>query len=243
MRGQSGESMNFDNFLRQENRAVFIGLMIILMGAMIFVIGESLSEETSPIERTDTKKLPTYSVLPGEAGVFAGSALALTYLESSAETTGTRKLAGFYKRRAYPGAPPVIPHEIDDPKSFGGKTCLQCHKNGGYVPKFNAFAPATPHPDFLSCKQCHVPIATTDLFKTSTWISADFPDINRQAMPLSPPPIPHPLHMRENCLACHGGPGAVKELRTPHPDRVNCRQCHAAIQTEEEFIRPVILRP
>jgi cytochrome c-type protein NapB len=46
-------------------------------------------------------------------------------------------------------------------------------------------------------------------------------------LPGGPPPIPHGLQMRENCLACHAGPAAVAEIRTPHPTLVNCRQCHA----------------
>jgi cytochrome c-type protein NapB len=44
--------------------------------------------------------------------------------------------------------------------------------------------------------------------------------------------------MRENCRACHAGPGAVAELRTTHPERVSCRQCHAlAAPPAEAFAR------
>jgi cytochrome c-type protein NapB len=57
-------------------------------------------------------------------------------------------------------------------------------------------------------------------------------------MPGSPPPIPHALQMRENCRACHAGPGAVAELRTTHPERVTCRQCHAlGAPPVEAFVR------
>jgi cytochrome c-type protein NapB len=57
-------------------------------------------------------------------------------------------------------------------------------------------------------------------------------------MPASPPPIPHALQMRENCRACHAGPGAVAELRTTHPERVTCRQCHAlGAPPVEAFVR------
>jgi len=42
----------------------------------------------------------------------------------------------------------------------------------------------------------------------------------------APPRIPHALQMRGECLACHAGPGARVELRTTHPERVRCRQCH-----------------
>jgi hypothetical protein len=48
--------------------------------------------------------------------------------------------------------------------------------------------------------------------------------------------------MRENCRACHAGPGAVDVLRTTHPQRVSCRQCHAlAAPAAEAFARPLTL--
>jgi cytochrome c-type protein NapB len=42
----------------------------------------------------------------------------------------------------------------------------------------------------------------------------------------APPEIPHSTWMRETCLACHGGTGA-EGLRTRHPQRQSCTQCHA----------------
>ena len=57
----------------------------------------------------------------------------------------------------------------------------------------------------------------------------------------SPPVIPHKLFMRENCLSCHAGPSAPKEIRMSHPERVNCRQCHVPGNTQEEFERSVDL--
>ena len=44
--------------------------------------------------------------------------------------------------------------------------------------------------------------------------------------PASPPTIPHTLQLRENCLACHGGAASRVEIRTSHPERPRCRQCH-----------------
>ena len=44
--------------------------------------------------------------------------------------------------------------------------------------------------------------------------------------PEQPPVIPHKVFMRENCQACHAGPAARKEIRTEHPERAQCRQCH-----------------
>ena len=52
---------------------------------------------------------------------------------------------------------------------------------------------------------------------------------------------PHDLFFRGNCLACHSGPSAVAEIRTAHPERADCRQCHVAVRipTVDEFIRPI----
>jgi len=32
--------------------------------------------------------------------------------------------------------------------------------------------------------------------------------------------------MRQDCTSCHGVTG-LPGLRTPHPERFNCQQCHA----------------
>ncbi len=42
----------------------------------------------------------------------------------------------------------------------------------------------------------------------------------------APPVIPHTTLMRTDCLSCHG-PAAYAGLRTDHPQRSNCVQCHA----------------
>jgi hypothetical protein len=41
--------------------------------------------------------------------------------------------------------------------------------------------------------------------------------------------------MRENCIACHDGPGAREEVRTNHPERWRCRQCHLPVTTRDGF--------
>jgi cytochrome c-type protein NapB len=56
----------------------------------------------------------------------------------------------------------------------------------------------------------------------------------------SPPLIPHDLQLRGNCLACHAGPGGVEEIRSTHPERANCRQCHLPSAPETPlFTRPL----
>ncbi len=110
---------------------------------------------------------------------------------------------------------------------MGGNVCLQCHQNGGFVEKFNAYAPVTPHPQMVNCKQCHVEKQTQSNFKETNFYKKPAPAVGvNNALLGSPPVIPHQLQMRENCLSCHAGPSAVKELRVEHPERINCRQCH-----------------
>ena len=42
--------------------------------------------------------------------------------------------------------------------------------------------------------------------------------------------------VRANCVACHSGPAAREEIRTTHPERVRCNQCHVPVETVELFL-------
>jgi len=141
------------------------------------------------------------------------------------------------ERRAFDGAPPVIPH-----KSFG-IACIKCHTATGRLVPPEGIAPANPHVgdrragSLTNCKQCHVFANTDQLF-----VAADFVGLHQQYEPAerayksAPPVIPHPTTMRANCLACHGGQAARPEIVCDHPERVNCVQCHvegAAVSTVE----------
>jgi cytochrome c-type protein NapB len=205
---------------------LLIGVTSTLMAAFVFVVGEALREANAPaaLPMTGTGDTPS---IPTETGVFRLSRLGLEYRDTPASPVEGRSLETFHARRAYPGAPPTIPHPLADPTSFGGRTCLACHGDGGWVPKFAAFAPVTPHAELTNCVQCHVASNDAAPFRASAFQAAPHPPIGRAALPGSPPPIPHDLYMRDNCLACHAGPAAVREVRTTHPERVNCRQCHA----------------
>lgn len=180
--------------------------------------------------------------LPGEAGMFRAANPAPGYLdrvrdEPSAERQGGRgrDMTLFESRRAYDGAPPRIPHEMTD--SLPGMNCLSCHSQGGWVERFRAFAPLTPHPEFTQCRQCHVPQNTAGLFAGSGF-ERTRAHPGKPAYEGAPPPMPHGLQMRENCSTCHVGPGAVKEIRTAHPERVNCMQCHVPqVRQAEAFAR------
>jgi cytochrome c-type protein NapB len=82
--------------------------------------------------------------------------------------------------------------------------------------------------------------ARAALFTSTSWRPPAWPELGSSALNDSPPLIPHDLQMRGNCLACHAGPAAVAELRTTHPERANCRQCHVAATVEQGvFTRPL----
>lgn len=207
-------------------RYVRIGMAVALMAAFVVVVGESLREETRPATLPLVAEVEVPSV-PVESGVFRRMAQALAYLDTPETPPGGRTLETFYALRAYPGAPPYVPHPIADATSYGDRTCLSCHAQGGWAPDFEAYAPVTPHPELASCLMCHVPMASgRPTVAAAGWHPMEPPPIRRVALPGGPPPVPHGLQMRENCLACHAGPAAVAEIRTTHPERVNCRQCH-----------------
>lgn len=219
-------------------RSAFIAICAILIGSTIYVVGESVRERGS--SRETTREASQAQTAPPEiaqeAGVFRLSRNALGIATQPASPEKDRDLATFYRRRAYPGAPPIIPHAVKADMDRGKAACLSCHEGGGLVSEFKAFAPVTPHPKLVSCRQCHVSAAGQSLFRETLWQSVSPLELKRAALPGSPPQIPHDLHMRENCLACHGGIGAVKEIRVTHPERVNCRQCHAALQEDTLWV-------
>jgi cytochrome c-type protein NapB len=153
---------------------------------------------------------------------------------------GATKTAALLRatRRAYDGAPPVIPHQ-----DFR-MTCTSCHKPEGVSLPEIGFAPPMPHEltkglsALSDCKQCHVFRRTEETFRGSSFAGLR-QDLRpgRQMHPYAPPVLPHPVFMRENCLACHSGPAAREEIRCDHPERPRCVQCHVPRVTTEEFSR------
>jgi nitrate reductase (cytochrome), electron transfer subunit len=135
------------------------------------------------------------------------------------------------RTRAFDGAPPAIPHPIEQQSAA---TCLVCHAQGMKLGE--KIATRVSHPHYSSCTQCHVetvngsPIQTAEVGVTE--IKNEFAGVLRsgpgsRAMPGAPPMIPHSLHLRNDCLSCHGlvaRPG----LRTTHPWLHNCVQCHVS---------------
>lgn len=133
--------------------------------------------------------------------------------------------------RAFDGAPPRIPHSIAQMETA---ECATCHGSGVRITP-GLTAPAMSHEPFASCTQCHVvdappmPGAERALL-TGPPIDTGFagleaPQSGPRAYPGAPPQIPHPTRMREACVSCHGT--LAEGLRTSHPWRQSCLQCHA----------------
>jgi cytochrome c-type protein NapB len=154
---------------------------------------------------------------------------------------GATKTAALQRaeRRLYDGAPPVIPHEEQS------ATCTSCHNQEGMSVAGLGFAPPSPHSETAGlgevryCRQCHLFQRVADpgdVFVANTFVGLS-QDLRhgRRLNPLAPPVIPHRVFMRENCVACHSGPAAREEIRTSHPERMNCRQCHVEQVTSDTF--------
>jgi cytochrome c-type protein NapB len=128
--------------------------------------------------------------------------------------------------RAFDGAPPTIPHPVEQQTDAN---CLACHSQGMKIGE--RVASRMSHSLLTNCTQCHV--STTSLpFATAVEpVESDFVGVYRagageRAWTGAPPAIPHSTWMRQDCASCHGlvaRPG----LRTTHIWRTNCTQCHA----------------
>ena len=210
-----------------KKRLGIISLFVILFLAFVVIWNYSyqtgLEEAYIPMD-TNSENI---SVIPTESGVFERAEFALEYANMPIDANHQRTLDTYYNNRAYHGAPPSIPHPVKNERSLGGNTCLQCHSNGGFVEKFDAYAPVTPHPEMINCRQCHVIQNSKTLFTSANLVKVHAPKVGvNNALIGTPPMIPHQIQMRENCLSCHAGPAAPKEIRVSHPERINCRQCH-----------------
>lgn len=211
---------------------------------------------------------PPEHPISSEADVFrtGPATLAIWKFDVARRPAKPRTLHVYRTRRAYPGAPPQIPHGLTG-EEFRSGSCTTCHERGGYSPRFGAYVPVTPHPQMGPCLQCHVGVdgitgVTLPSYDPNTicrqchdpndpranppaeWRTTVWPKLQPITPGENPPWIPHDLQIRGNCLACHAGPAAVKEIRTTHPDRTACRDCHVAVNTDPPpFVRPAATGP
>jgi cytochrome c-type protein NapB len=128
-------------------------------------------------------------------------------------------------RRAFDGAPPVVPHPIDQ---MSTSSCIVCHAKGLFIGSVHA--PQISHQVLTNCTQCHVEQSSSRtesfLFAASEFEGLEAPTLGTRAWTGAPPTIPHATNMRDNCQACHG-PTGPQAIRSTHPWRSNCLQCHA----------------
>lgn len=252
-------------------RVFGIGSAVALMLALVLAVGPWLSRDGELQVRVAEPPPPLVEgperPIAAEAGVFRirpGDLAAEPDARRRPEAH-PRTLARYRSMRPYPGAPPAIPHGLTEGE-MRDQSCKTCHERGGYVPRFSAYAPVTPHPEMVSCLQCHAPndalvgVGSPEMSgqhcfqchdlgaRRTPFVPIDWPEPNwsaldGSALPGSPPVIPHGLQFREACVACHTGPSAVAEIRTTHPERANCRQCHVASATETAAGTDVFIRP
>ena len=252
--------------------AVALGLFLLASAATATAAGvvavRRLPEPRPAEPATAPKALlaPPAAPNPAEAEVFRTTPTTLAIAPAfPRERTAHPRTWGTYRYiRAYPGAPPRIPHALS-PDEFRVEICNSCHERGGYSLRFAAYVPVTPHPEMGMCLQCHAgddavmgtasagadPNARCPLCHgpsggrplpeaAATWSTTVWPILPPTTSGRLPPPISHDLQFRGNCLTCHGGPAAVAAIRTSHPERASCRQCHAALDPEAGlFVRPV----
>lgn len=150
-------------------------------------------------------------------------------------------------RRAYDGAPPTVPHPVAQ-RDVG--SCLSCHQQGLSVG--GKTASAMSH-DFKSqCLQCHAQeggtgaagdvlladaLAGQGTYGRNVFAGYRGPTTGERAWNIAPPEIPHRTFMRENCLSCHAEGGSAP-LRTTHPERASCQQCHAPSAALDQRLDP-----
>ncbi len=143
---------------------------------------------------------------------------------SAAEKEASSKLRA--SRRAFNGAPPIIPHPVENTTDAA---CYACHSEGVQIAGLKASVMS--HEFLGNCVQCHAPMPPAPFQEVDSSVATSFvglpaPKQGKRAYPGAPPTIPHSQWMRENCSACHGGPNGWAGMESTHPWRTNCTQCH-----------------
>jgi nitrate reductase (cytochrome), electron transfer subunit len=199
---------------------------------------ERAVEAESPGEAVE--RAPSYRELRGmrrgdNARMYEGAVAALGMevfpvepLKAGTPEERVRAAAVRKEHRAYDGAPPTIPHEVDHQDVPG---CLSCHEKG--MKLGGRVAPRISHPSYQSCVQCHVvgdsprPLARYPDIPKNGFVGMASAGNGSRAWGGAPPTMPHSTHMRDECSSCHG-PTGLPGLRTSHPERQSCVQCHAS---------------
>lgn len=146
--------------------------------------------------------------------------------------------------RAFNGAPPTIPHPVDQKSSAA---CMACHEKG--IRTESLRIPRMSHQFLENCTQCHVESnprhMPAELFGENEFVGLAAPTEGPRAFAGAPPMTPHSTWMRSDCMSCHGFAGD-HGIRTTHPWRRNCQQCHAPSATMDQTLliaEPELLPP
>ena len=158
------------------------------------------------------------------------------------DTDKLRSLATRGARRAFNGAPPVVPHAIE---RTDDAACYACHGQGARIG--DRVANRMSHGLLVNCLQCHAappprPFAQVEVATTNTFEGIPAPIAGERAFAGAPPTIPHSTWMRDRCLSCHGVAG-WPGLEVTHRWRTNCLQCHAPSAELEQAIAADLPKP
>lgn len=247
------DSHDIEAYFRQHQRTLGVLLLVVGMAAVsgVFVgmrqtVADTAPEEVpapaaSPATHTELPPAPRYGEIP-DADWLANQHWSFT-LDNLPRAETRREpgealtveqlaevLAARGDRRAFDGAPPVVPHEIDP---MSAASCIVCHGSDADYVIAGKRPAAMSHPFYANCTQCHVPAdglrALTEeerLVVASAFEGREAPGQGSRAYLGAPPTVPHAIFMRQNCMSCHG-PDRPNAIRSSHPERQNCLQCHA----------------
>lgn len=227
------------------DRLVHIALLLVITCAVIgffvglvpAVPGWEPQKKNAVEPATEARPMPAYLAMNGkERGPNSHYVTDIANLQShvpaltdpviNTEADKSATLALRASRRAYAGAPPTMPHPVD---ANNVTNCLVCHGNGLKID--GRIAPKMSHQTFTNCTQCHAQAGTPGMgpeFPVSnSFVGLESPSAGERAWPGAPPTMPHQMRMREDCTSCHGVLGRPG-IRTTHPWRMNCVQCHAS---------------
>ncbi|QDT67482.1 Nitrate reductase cytochrome c-type subunit (NapB) [Planctomycetes bacterium MalM25] len=193
---------------------------------------QPLTREAKLVAAVSYAEVPSTPMGPTASWSAAGARIPQTDYDlftkiepSEADKEASGKLRA--SRRAFNGAPPVVPHPIENTNDAA---CYACHANGMKMAGLKASVMS--HPFLANCTQCHAPMAPKPFQEADATVETHFvglpaPKRGERAYPGAPPTIPHSQWMRQQCNACHGGPNGWAGLESTHPWRTNCTQCHA----------------
>jgi len=243
-----------------ERRKVLV-LAVVILSISMAGLFTGISQESRPTRRevpptrSSAARAPSYAdlrgarrgpnVLPYAEAVGAFEELLPSRTETPPPQSSAERMAVLAKRaenRAYDGAPPTIPHAVRADSAF---ECLACHERGAVI--VGKRAPAMSHERRDNCTQCHAPasgltVPSLPPLSANSFEGASAASSGARAWSGAPPVIPHSTKMRSVCGSCHGVSGALG-MRSTHPWRESCTQCHVPSAALDQRFPDAEIRP